>query len=117
MPSLSMMLLRIGTTAAADIWEVQAQSWTFVIANQAARLNTTEPHRGSNPGPVIPKQCVSLNDLRLLTASMHAKIQRILLSVAISLKLRDTHSALPRWPDLLPMAGERRSCSLSLHGE
>ena len=87
-PSLSTMLSKIGNTSLHKIFGSGCKFGSSVSLTRVRSIfsMTTEPRSGVNPAPVILIQPVSLNLLRLFTASMHTNTSLIFVSDSLDVR-------------------------------
>lgn len=88
-PSLSTMLSKIGNTSLHEIIGSGCKFGSSVSLTRVRSIfsMTNEPRSGVNPAPVILIQPVSLNLLRLFTASMHSITSLIFVSDSLDARL------------------------------
>ena len=87
-PSLSIMLSKIGNTSLHEIIGSGCKFGSSVSLTRVRSIfsMTNEPRSGDNPAPVILIQPVSLNLLRLFTASMHTSTSLIFVSDSLDVR-------------------------------
>ncbi len=87
-PSLSIMLSKTGNTSLHEIFGSGCKFGSSVSLTRVRSIfsMTNEPRSGVNPAPVILIQPVSLNLLRLFTASMHSNTSLIFVSDSLDLR-------------------------------
>jgi hypothetical protein len=116
------MLSKIGRTNFVEIFALTSR---IGLSNVPTRLksstsSTAEPHSGSRPEPVMPKQFVSFSTFRLLTALIESKISLISTSVnldAVSLPINVAKSSCSICSTSIPMiAGTDASDALLVRG-